>query len=318
MGTIPAANVSAAEWNFTVGQGAALFERLRQMPVKLGDAAKRIFQGFKTGADPVFILEERANGKYYSNALESEILIETKYLRPLYKSGEMKRYALYKNSRFVIFPYRNGSLIDWNEITAKAPKTASYLKSCKEILAKRENGRWAGSQWYCYSRNQALEIISSAKILTADLNPSANYCFDESGQACFPGEAAGGYGIVLDDNLYAYILGLLNSKAVDYYHKQIYTNFRGGWYGYDAKVIRNIPIRVINFADPTDKARHDKMVQLVESMLALHKHKAATHTQAEQEQFQRQIDATDRQIDALVYELYRLTPDEIAIVTGQK
>ncbi|MCJ7529686.1 MAG: hypothetical protein MUO64_01480 [Anaerolineales bacterium] len=178
VGTIPAANVSAAEWNFTVGQGAALFERLRQMPVKLGDVAKRIFQGFKTGADPVFILEERANGKYYSNALESEILIETKYLRPLYKSGEMKRYALYKNSRFVIFPYRNGSLIDWNEITAKAPKTASYLKSCKEILAKRENGRWAGSQWYCYSRNQALEIISSAKILTADLNPSANYCFD--------------------------------------------------------------------------------------------------------------------------------------------
>jgi hypothetical protein len=60
VGTIPAANVSAAEWNFTVGQGAALFERLRQMPVKLGDAAKRIFQGFKTGADPVFILEERA------------------------------------------------------------------------------------------------------------------------------------------------------------------------------------------------------------------------------------------------------------------
>jgi hypothetical protein len=60
------------------------------------------------------------------------------------------------------------------------------------------------------------------------------------------------------------------------------------------------------------------MISLVESMLALHKHKAAMRTQAEQEQFQRQIDATDRQIDALVYELYDLTPEEIAIVTGQK
>jgi len=32
---------------------------------------------------------------------------------------------------------------------------------------------------------------------------------------------------------------------------------------------------------------------------------------------QRQIDATDRQIDKLVYELYGLTPEEIAIVEGQ-
>jgi len=31
---------------------------------------------------------------------------------------------------------------------------------------------------------------------------------------------------------------------------------------------------------------------------------------------QRQIDATDAQIDKLVYELYELTPDEIKIVEG--
>jgi hypothetical protein len=114
-------------------------------------------------------------------------------------------------------------LIDWSEIVTIAPKTAEYLKSCKEILAERESGRWNDSHWYCYSRNQALEVISSTKILTADLNPSANYCFDKSGDACFPGGAAGGYGIVLDADMYLYILGLLNSKAVDFYHKQIST-----------------------------------------------------------------------------------------------
>jgi hypothetical protein len=31
---------------------------------------------------------------------------------------------------------------------------------------------------------------------------------------------------------------------------------------------------------------------------------------------QRRIDATDQQIDKLVYELYELTPEEIAIVEG--
>jgi len=35
---------------------------------------------------------------------------------------------------------------------------------------------------------------------------------------------------------------------------------------------------------------------------------------ADEELYQRQIEATDRQIDALVYELYGLSGEEIAIV----
>jgi hypothetical protein len=35
------------------------------------------------------------------------------------------------------------------------------------------------------------------------------------------------------------------------------------------------------------------------------------------ERLQRLIDSPDRQIDALVYELYELTPEEIAVVEGQ-
>ena len=43
-------------------------------------------------------------------------------------------------------------------------------------------------------------------------------------------------------------------------------------------------------------------------------------TQAEREQLQRQIDATDREIDALVAsrELYGLTEEEVRVVEGQK
>ena len=315
-GVIPCSAVIEAEWNFAVGAGAGLFEKLRQMPVKLGDVAKRIFQGFKTGADPVFILDERPNGKYYSNALETEICIENKYLRPLYKSGEMKRYDMRKNSRFVIFPYQNGTLINWNEITEKAPKTAEYLTLCKNILAKRERGHWVGSQWYCYSRNQALEIMDSPKILTADLNPSANYCIDKLGKACFPGGAAGGYGIVLDDNIY--VLGLLNSKTVDYYHKQISTNFRGGWYGYDAKVIRNIPIRSINFSNSADRVLHDKLVGLVEKMLTLTPRLRGATSESEKAALHNAITTTDSEIDCLVYQLYGLTDAEIKMVEGER
>ena len=38
---------------------------------------------------------------------------------------------------------------------------------------------------------------------------------------------------------------------------------------------------------------------------------------AQKEMIQRQIAATDKEIDRLVYDLYGLTPDEIAIVEGE-
>ena len=56
---------------------------------------------------------------------------------------------------------------------------------------------------------------------------------------------------------------------------------------------------------------------LVERMLALHKKLAAATIPADKDLYQRQIEATDRQIDALVYELYGLTEQEIAIVKGE-
>jgi hypothetical protein len=56
------------------------------------------------------------------------------------------------------------------------------------------------------------------------------------------------------------------------------------------------------------------MVSLVERMLDLHKRLAETKTGHEKTLLQRQIEATDKQIDALVYELYGLTEEEIRII----
>ena len=80
--------------------------------------------------------------------------------------------------------------------------------------------------------------------------------------------------------------------------------------------VSQIPIRTINFSDPTDVARHDRIVSLVEQMLSLNKQLKEARTPHEQTALQRQIEATDEQIDALVYELYGLTEEEIKIVEG--
>jgi len=59
------------------------------------------------------------------------------------------------------------------------------------------------------------------------------------------------------------------------------------------------------------------MVALVEQMLELHKRLAAAKSQSDRELYQRQIDATDREIDWLVYGLDGLTDDEIKVVEGK-
>ena len=56
------------------------------------------------------------------------------------------------------------------------------------------------------------------------------------------------------------------------------------------------------------------MVTLVDQMLEFHKQSASAKTDHDKTIIHRQIDATNRQIDRLVYELYGLTDEEIKIV----
>jgi len=68
-------------------------------------------------------------------------------------------------------------------------------------------------------------------------------------------------------------------------------------------------------ACPADVACRDQIVALVEQMLDLNKRLAAAAPH-EREALAGMIDATDREIDGLVYELYGLTEEEIAVVEG--
>ena len=57
---------------------------------------------------------------------------------------------------------------------------------------------------------------------------------------------------------------------------------------------------------------------MVELMMKLHKDLHAAKTEHDKTLIQRRIDATDKQIDNLVYELYGLTDEEIRIVEEGK
>lgn len=296
-------------WHLSVGGRGDLLQRLTADSPKLESVTPRIFQGIKTGADPVFIVERRSRNTFFSKALDAEVELENAFLYPLYKSGEMKRYALGESTRAIIFPYQSGKLVPWGVIESEAPKTAKYLQSCRHLLKEREKGRFEGDQWYMFSRSQALDSISLPKILTADLNPHPNFCLDKDGVACFPGGAAGGYGLLVAAADRGVVLGILNSRVTDFVIRSTSSTFRGGWLSYEAKYLRPIPLPK---SLHTEEAKH--VATLVDTILALHKRLAAEQLPRRREQIQREIDATDRQIDALVYQLYGLTTEEIAIV----
>jgi hypothetical protein len=112
-----------------------------------------------------------------------------------------------------------------------------------------------------------------------------------------------------------YLLAVLNSRLMTFFHRKKYLDeFKMRFQKILIKDCRRFPIRTINFSDSTEKSHHDKMVSLVDQMLSLHKQLASAKTAHDKTILQRQIDATNKEIDSLVYELYGLTEEEIKIV----
>ena len=114
----------------------------------------------------------------------------------------------------------------------------------------------------------------------------------------------------------SYLLGLLNSRLLSWlFLRKSNIAQRDDFPKVVLKETRSLPIRPINFSDPVDKARHDKLVSLVERILELHKR--SPRLPQEKESLQREVESTDKAIDKLVYELYGLSEDEIRIVEAK-
>jgi len=110
-----------------------------------------------------------------------------------------------------------------------------------------------------------------------------------------------------------FILGVLNSKLLTY----LYSNsFLGICVAKNA--ILQLPFPRLNLSNQSDKKKHDEVVQLVDRMLKLKKKEQANLAIVSRTVYHRQIVAIDAEIDRLIYELYGLTAEEIAIIEGEK
>lgn len=311
------------EWNFVTGKSQIIFNKLLMVKDTLETVTDRIFQGLKTGADKVFIVkkisESKKHFRIHSYQSNSEFNVEKELLHPLIKGGDSRGYIFSKTDLFVIFPYEKndtGKLSLMKEFTLRNsfPLIYEYLKQSKGLLQSRDNGKMNIANWYGFSRNQALDVISTPKLFTPDISPSASFAIDKIGETFFTGGVSGGYGIKVKQGINErYILALLNSRLLDWYLKQVSTQMRGGWYSYEAKFIKNLPIVLPN---KTQKALHDEIVTLADTMLHLQQKKQITTLPGQLEQLEHRIQHTDNSINQKVYALYEMT-DEIKIVEGK-
>ncbi len=203
--------------------------------------------------------------------------------KPYLEGREIKRYSILPSGRFIKY-------IPEEMYSPRDPKLFETKKIISQtMLSKRK--LIASLDTDHYYVEQSLLCIIPHGILT----PSKN----------------------LINQKLEFILGILNSKLASFYFatRIIDYSLGGGLIHATPGSQGKIPIPLIK---KDDMFNHNKMVKFVERMLDLHKKLNESKVPDEKTKIQRQIDTTDRQIDNLVYDLYGLTDDEIAIVENSK
>jgi len=315
----------AANWAFLNTGVSAFMAQVAANGPTLGNYADKIFVGLQTSADQVFILERRGK-RFWSEQLGVAVDLEATYLHPLLKgSVHMKRWLPLASPQVVLFPYeRKGKafeLVSATEFRKNAPLTWDYMLQCRPHLASRERGTFEGDRWYGYVYPKNLASMSKRKLLTPSLGQRAEFCFDPKGDQFFVGSGGGGgggYGILLPDpKLYEYVLGLLNSKLLDWYLQQITTPFHSGWFAYNKQFIDQIAIKLPTTA--ADKKLAERITQSVRAIMDAKAKLRAADTpfsgvkgrlkpaglsDRETKSLESEVEAHERRIDESVFALY--------------
>ena len=319
-------------WTIGSGDNHALVLGLLDRFPPLRSLRPHIFQALITGADKVFMVqvgsaEVRANAPVVSGqSLAGEaIRLERDALRQVVKGEDVQRFSINAGrGLYVVYPYavddeRNARLLSPEEIQRRCPLVWSYLSAHRKQLEDRDRGKLRGrTDWYCFARNQNIAAFAEPKIMLPYMTNRLRVSWDPTG-LFFVNITTGGYGFrcTAAEVHHHYLIGLLNSHLLDVCIRSLTNRFHGGYFAAGKAAVERLPIRPIDFSDPADVARHDRMVALVQTMLDLHRRLPDAANPKTRDSLQRRIADTDREIDQLVYELYGLTEDEIALVEGR-
>ena len=150
------------------------------------------------------------------------------------------------------------------------------------------------------------------KLLTRQIGQFPAFALDERGYQCL--NVLFMVNVLGDDPDPAYLLGILNSRLLRLFWIENYYDRRRTFPKIKGTYLKKLPVHRPAPGDAQEMAKHDRMVSLVKSIVGLNKECVTARSEAQKTVIQRQIDATDAEIDRLVYELYGLSKKEIALV----
>jgi type I restriction-modification system DNA methylase subunit len=304
-------------WTLVPTESRGLFEKLDAIPRRLRDVAESIFVGLQTSADDVYIVSvesERDGVVEFTNGFnDGRHQIESAIVKPLLKSGDLRRWHLNWKELSLIFPYSPTSMgvrgITASDLSRGFPKAKAYFAKYEDALKGREGGKCRNnSDWHLYLYNKSLDKFTLPRILTPNLSRYGSYSFDPGGRYAFVGGAGGGYGIVLKDKAepsFFYVLGILNSRPIQFYHHLVSSPFQGGYFSNARQYIEPLPIpegtaEQIASIGKYSKGLTDAHARLLELVKETDDYRAVIELVAELE----------ASLDRLTLELFGITSEE--------
>jgi predicted RNA methylase len=281
--------------------GVALFQKLAQsFPTFQEIIDGKIQRGISPDYAKAFIVE---------NEVANQEQIEGDVLRPVVLGKHISRYGAIDSSTSIIYLTREDDI-------RKYPNTRAHLSKYRDRITCREVAE-GKHPWFALHRPRNPAIFEAPKFIGLTTTRQICVALDEE------------VGYYATDALYLFrirpslsiqerfVLGVLHSTCFQFLYQVASQREQRVIPQVKAAKLYGLPFPLVDTSDLTAEAQHDKMVALVEHMLALHKKLDAATIPADKELYQRQIEATDRQIDGLVYALYGLTEEEVGVVEGR-
>ena len=277
-------------WSFVFDSKKSVLKKIASYPLLTEIAFAK--GGIISGNDDCYL--------FSSNEFPAEEEISLDLIR----TDEIGRYYMGVPKLKVFYPCKldsNGDTVvmELDDIKRKYPLAYQHITSNAALMKNRKDSRNTmgdKNYWYQPVRFGTLKLFDGEKILSPGIVCKNKFTIDEHGYAFSFGNM---YAIVAKDTniQMRVLLGILNSKLIEFYLHCIAPVKQGGYFSYGATVLEKIPI-VYPQKNMEKEVRH-----IVDSIIA----KKEQNPQA---------DTTDleNQIDILVYLLYKLTYDEVRII----
>ena len=283
--------LSEDTWVLCSDEHQALFNMIWKKSAPLSDVVGDdcIFNGIQTSANKVYVFTPtRADRKYYyfvgtnKRTYKIEKNVTKPYFQTVQGEDNLTSFRSFEPNARVIFPYTRAkggklSLLKLKAIEKKYPEFFRYLTDFKTVLASPKRDikptPVKKDEWYRYGRSQSLEACEvKEKMIIGVLSQADKYAIDTKGTFVTSGGTAGYCMVRVPEGKHYsiyYIQAILGSIQGEWMASLYGEIFRGGYIARGTKVLKQLPIRTIDFTNGDDVALHDAIVDRQKRLIDL-------------------------------------------------